>query len=235
MSEEYSCLTCPNKNCFIQHCNAKDIAYFNHKKIVEVFRSGQMIILENTLVENIYFVLSGKVKVYSTGVFGKQQIIRFAGAGNIIGHRGINRKKWFIAASTLEDTKICSVSIQDFMWLFENNAQLSRSLLLFFSDELYRSEMKVKKLATLSVRERVADALVQIKDVFSPFGNNLGVELSRQDIADYAGTTKEQVSKYLSELKNDKIIDLQDKNIIILNNERIRVIAHLSGQELIRQ
>src|SRR3990172_13264660 len=93
--------------------------------------------------------------------------------------------------------------------------------------------MKVKKLAMLSVKERIADALLQIQSVFSPSGKTTGVYLSRQEIADFAGTTKEQVSRDLSKFKQDKIIDLNGKEIFILNAEHLKNIARLSSDEIL--
>ena len=233
MTNQFDCKTCLNKNCFIQQCDSNSLSFINHKKRTDFYKSGQMIIYENTPVDKICFVFSGKAKVYESGAFGKQQIIRFANRGDIIGHRGINRKKWFISASVLEDSYICYVEVGDFMRLVENNPLLMRSLLLFFADELFRSEMKVKKLAMLSVRERIADALLQIQSVFSPSGKTTGVYLSRQEIAYFAGTTKEQVSRDLSEFKKNKIIDLNGKEIFILNAERLKNIARLSSDEIL--
>ena len=232
MTNQFDCKTCVNKNCFIQHCDANSLSFVNSKKRTDFYKSGQMIIYENTPMDRIYFVFSGKAKVYATGAFGRQQIIRFANRGDIIGHRGINRDKWFISASVLEDSYICYIAAGDFIRLVENNRLLMHSLLLFFADELFRSEMKVKKLAMLSVKERIADALLQIQRVFSPSGKNTGVYLSRQEIADFAGTTKEQVSRDLSEFKKDKIIDLNGKEIFILNAERLKNIARFSSDDI---
>ncbi len=232
MINQFDCKTCVNKNCFIQQCNTTGLSFVNHKKRTDFFKSGQMILYENTPMDRIYFVFSGKAKVYASGAFGKQQIIRFANRGDIIGHRGINRKKWFISASVLEDSYICYIAVDDFMRLVENNRLLMRSLLLFFADELFRSEMKVKNLAMLSVKERIADALLQIQSVFSSSGKTTGVHLSRQEIADFAGTTKEQVSRDLSEFKKDNIIDLNGKEIFILNAGRLKNIARFSSDEI---
>lgn len=225
---ELTCKNCPNKNCFIQLCDENSMEFIHQKRRLEHLRRGQMLILENTPVDNIYIVLSGKAKVYNSGVFRKKQIIRFVSNGHIIGHRGLNQKKWAITASTLEDSTVCSFQFQDFFWLLDHNLKLTRSLLLFFADELFRAEMEAKKLATLYVEERVADALIQIKSVFSPEGNTLGVNLARQDLADFAGTTKEQVSKHLSDFKRNAIIETNGKSITITDMERLQAIAHLS-------
>jgi len=103
-------------------------------------------------------------------------------------------------------------------------------LLLFFVDELYYSEEIARDLSQLSVRERVAEALLKIKKAYCPSNEekSIGVSLSRQDIADIAGTTKEQVSKNLADFKEEKIINLNNKEIVIENLNKLIFIANHS-------
>jgi len=227
-----TCNTCPNKNCFFQLCDESSREFLLNKKKVESYKKGQTIILENSPVDNLYVILSGKAKVYNSGVFRKKQIIRFVTDGDIIGHRGINQKKWTITASALDDSQICTLSMQDFFCLLDHNLKLTRTLLFFLADELFRAEMEIKKLSTMYIEERVADALLHIKSVFSPEGASLGVKLSRQDIADFAGTTKEQVSKYLSDFKRNSVIDMKGKTISILDLNRLQAIARVQQNKL---
>ncbi|OFY66844.1 MAG: hypothetical protein A3H98_11005 [Bacteroidetes bacterium RIFCSPLOWO2_02_FULL_36_8] len=182
---------------------------------------------EETPVNGIYFILSGKVKVYKTGLGNKKQIIRLARNGDIVGHRGINRKFWPISATAIEDSFICFISNENFEKVVMSNPKLGYQMVLFFSDELFRSEEIVKNLSSLMVREKVAYALMKISESYPVFGNKIQeILLSRQDIAELAGTTKEQVSKHLNEFVKENIISFEGKRILVNNFKQLEIIAN---------
>ncbi len=223
-----NCRDCESKDCSVmRYCDEKWLEFLNQRKKVMSYKKGQQIIYERTTVDGIFFILSGKAKVYKTGVGGKQQIVRLAKSGDILGHRGLNKMYWPISASTLEDSYLCFIEKNDFETILKNNSTLTYQLLLFFADELVLSEEIARDLAQSSVREKMAAALLKIKNVFSPgSGKSVGVQLSRQEIADIAGTTKEQVSKNLADFKKEKLIQLSGKDILIHDIERLKVIAN---------
>lgn len=225
------CTECETRDCWIlKFCSKEWIDFVAQNKISHFYRKKQHVIYEKTLMEGIYFIHTGKVKVYKSGIGKKQQIVRLSKSGDILGHRGFNREYWPISAEIIEDSNICLLRIEHFNMLLKNNIELTNHLLLFYVDELYYSEEMARDLSQLSVRERVADALLKIKQAYCPSKEDkcVGVKLSRQDIADIAGTTKEQVSKNLAEFKEEKIINLNNKEIVIEDSEKLYTIANRS-------
>ncbi|MBA3901327.1 MAG: winged helix-turn-helix domain-containing protein [Bacteroidetes bacterium] len=102
-------------------------------------------------------------------------------------------------------------------------------LLMYFADELNHSEIKERDQAYLCVREKVADALLYLVKKFkTDHSHCLNISLSRQDIADLAGTTKEQVSKILAEFKEDGVLELDKKRILIPDCEKLKEIVFKS-------
>ncbi|OFX17775.1 MAG: hypothetical protein A2033_02300 [Bacteroidetes bacterium GWA2_31_9] len=225
------CTDCETSDCWIlKFCSKEWIDFVANNKVSHFYKKKQHVIYEKTLMEGIYFIHFGKVKVYKSGIGKKQQIVRLSKTGDILGHRGFNREYWPISAEIIEDSNICLLRIEHFNLLLKNNIELTNHLLLFYVDELFYSEEMARDLSQLSVRERVADALLKIKNAYCPSKEDkcVGVLLSRQDIADIAGTTKEQVSKNLAEFKEEKIINLNNKEIIIEDSDRLNTIANHS-------
>jgi len=225
---DVNCLSCPNRNCSLLNCCDDNwVSFINDNKTVLHCKKGHHIINEETPVNGIYFILSGKVKVYKTGLGNKKQIIRLARNGDIVGHRGINRKFWPISATAIEDSFICFISNENFEKVVMSNPKLGYQMVLFFSDELFRSEEIVKNLSSLMVREKVAYALMKISESYPVFGNKIQeILLSRQDIAELAGTTKEQVSKHLNEFVKENIISFEGKRILVNNFKQLEIIAN---------
>lgn len=92
----------------------------------------------------------------------------------------------------------------------------------FYAEELSRSETKVKKFAQMTVREKVIDAFLYINRKFGQKDGFFDVKLSRKEIADFAGTTDEQVIRIISSLKKEGLIQASGRNLGIKNVELLR-------------
>lgn len=222
-----NCQECKNLDCTIlKNCSLDWLNYINTSKTCFQVKKGDIILHEGNIVEGIHFIQEGKVKVFKTGVNSREQIVRLSKSGDILGHRGWERNKMPISASAIENSIICFVNNNDFSNTLKHNAKLTYDLMLFYANELYFSEVKARNLAQMSVIELVADALLYIHEVYGEDTERyLDVRLSRQEIADLSGTTKEQVSKYLSEFNEEEIIITNKKAIKILSVNRLREIS----------
>jgi len=228
MKTRQNCEVCENEECFLfKNCNPAWHDELNANKSCVQYKKNQLIFKEGEFVQGIYFIQRGKVKVYKETNY-RTQIVRFAEDGDILGHRGIGGdNKYPISASTLEDSLICFISQDMLFKLLENNSSLSIRMMMFYADELKKSEIRLRNMAVMTVRERVADAILLIHESFGLINTEtdlLDVELSRKDIAEIAGTYPEQVSRYITEFKKNKILDLSGKKIILLQPSRLREV-----------
>ncbi|MFP5470260.1 MAG: Crp/Fnr family transcriptional regulator [Bacteroidia bacterium] len=223
--KEVQCMDCA-ANCIIKNIYDEQVLKeIEESKTVQHYNKQQYIFNEGMPISQIRFITSGVVKVFKSGVNNKTKIIRFSKTGEILGHRALNTTTYPVSAVAIEETTICSFSKIFYLNLIRKNLSLAIKMMNFFADELTRSETRERNLAQMNVREKIADTLLYLKDTFELDKNNvLQIFLSRQDIADYAGTTKEQVSKILSEFKDEKLIKLKAKQIIFLDEQKIRTI-----------
>lgn len=213
------CQACSNNNCIIKrNCQLEEVKDYLGMKNSVFCKKGQNFIIEGAPVHGLYFVNHGKVKVTKTGLNGKDQIVRFAGNGEIIGHRGFGAGQFYhIGATALEDTYLCNFSMETMNKMLHQIPSLTYNLMTFYAEELNRSETKVKKFAQMTVREKVIDALLYINRKFGQEGNYFSLLLSRKDIADFAGTTDEQVIRTLSTLKKEGHLHSSGKKLGIKN------------------
>ncbi|MBD0832747.1 Crp/Fnr family transcriptional regulator [Aestuariibaculum sp. TT11] len=210
-----SCDTCENYNCLIKSnmSTLDDVGLILKKNNLRC-KKGQQFIIEGAPVNGLFFVLKGKVKVFRTGINGREQIVRFAREGEIIGHRGFGTEEYYsIGAIALEDTVLCYFSKHTLQEALINNPKFAYDLMLFYANELNKSESKVKSISQMTVRERVIDTLLYINRKFGTDKGFLDVNLSRKEYADYAGTTEEQVIRVFSALKKEKLISAKGKKI----------------------
>jgi len=215
---------CDTENCFLcKNCmNEWKPAIAVHKKNYKV-KKGEIIFREGDPVTGIYFVYSGNVKVYKKWDEEKELIIRFAKDGAIFGHRGLGKNNVYpISAAALEPAIVCYMDLAFFEATLKVNTNLTYQLLQFFADELRESERRMRNLAHMPVKGRVAEALIALKNQFGITKEGfINIELSRQDLASYAGATYETVFRMINELVNDKLISLSGKRIHIINEETL--------------
>ena len=158
------CYSCPNEHCLIkQHClNAGVDQYLDSKNTVMV-KKTQNIFIEGAPIHSLYFVLTGKVKVMTTGIYGREQILRFAKDGEMLGIRGFSTHEYYqVGAVALTDTIMCSFPLDVLNKLFMQLPQLTYSVMVYYAEELHSSETKVRMFAHMTVREKVIDALLYI-------------------------------------------------------------------------
>jgi CRP/FNR family transcriptional regulator len=159
----------------------------------------------------------------------KELIVRFAGPGDIIGHRGLGEKKNYpVSATALEDTTVCFVS-EDFLEsCFRANPALTYRFMQFYAIELQKAEKRMRDLAHMEVKGRLASALL---DILAKFGLNregfISMPISRHDIASYAGTTYETLFKLFNELKKENLIATSGKFIKIKNAVKLQQLLKM--------
>jgi len=194
-----------------------------HKKNLH-FRKGETIFKEGQPIAGIYFLYNGKVKVHKHWVQEKELIIRFAMAGDIVGHRGFGSNATYpVSATALEPTIICFVETDFFLSTLKINPELAFKLMMFYARELEAAEHRMRNLVHMDMRGRIADSLLMLKNQFGQDENgNINIIISRQDLASFAGTSYESIFRILNELVNDKVIAVQEKYIKILNEPQLQ-------------
>ncbi len=219
-----ACKQCDNFNCLIKK-SISDLEQSNFidKKNDIKCKKGQQFIIEGAPVNGLFFILEGTVKVFRTGINGREQIVRFAKEGEIIGHRGFGTEEYYsIGAIALQDTILCYFSKDDLQEALVENPKFTYDMMLFYANELNRSENKVKSISQMTVRERVIDTLLYIHRKFGHLRGYLNLPLSRREYADYAGTTEEQVIRAFSALKKENLIIAKGKKIGIVDTALLK-------------
>lgn len=182
------------------------------------YKKNQAVFLEGSYPRGVYCVNHGKVKIYTMGDEGKEQIIHIAKEGEVIGFRAMfSGDPYKVSASTLEDANICFVSKDDFLNMIDTNTSLRNMIMKELSKELGDRAQFITNLAQKSVRERLAFALLILKNVY---GND-PINLSREDMANFVGTATETLIRLLKDFKEEGLIEVQTRKLTVLNHEAL--------------
>jgi len=223
--ESPSCVACQSRltNVF---CTLTDeqLVSLSVEKSCNIYKKGQLVFFEGNRPTGLYCVNKGKVKVFQIGMEGKEQIIRLAKDGDILGYRSlISGEMYTASASIIEDATICFLPKKSFFDLLQTNSELSTRMMKLLSNDLKTAEKRITALAQKPVRERMAETILMLKEFYGLDNEKLTIRanLSREDIANIVGTATETAIRILSEFRSEKIINLVGKKIQIINNDAL--------------
>lgn len=219
---------CDLKSCFLcRLCSKEWLPVINiHRQSFHV-NKGELLFTEGSELTGIYFIYKGTFKVHKKWTDDKELIVRIAKNGAILGHRGLGNDIYYPASATaLEPSEVCFIDLDFFHATLKVNYQFLYELMMFFAGELKESEKKMRNLAHMPVKGRVARALLNFKTKFgtTPEGF-IDLILSRQDLASYTGTTYETVFRIMNELVQEGSVTLSGKSICIVDDDKLNAHA----------
>lgn len=208
----------------------KDLKSIEQSKTTNRYRRKQIIFYEGNPVVGLYCIQSGKVKLYKTTDEGKQQILKIAQGGDILGHSSLFTDTPHIAtAEVIEESDICFLDKNKFLSSLQANPSIALKLIGQLSRELNRSEEQVLDFAYKSVRVRFVEFLLMLKQNFGVYEQGayrLQIALSREELAQAIGTTVETAARLISEFRAEGLIDVEKKSIFIKEPQKLLDLIH---------
>lgn len=191
-------------------------------------KKKEYIFREDHHPHGLFFIQKGKVKTYKTHELGKELITGLYGAGDFFGYLPLmENTKYTDTAETLEDSEICFIPKEDFFALLLRNTHVSRKFIHMLSNRLAEKEEQLINLAYNSVRKRVADALVNLSNRFNTEDKGtFSMRVSREDLANLAGTATETTIRTLSDFRDEGLIDIKGGTISILAPTKLSALKN---------
>jgi len=212
-----------------KHLTPDEVELINFEKEFRQYKRGEILYNEGNRISGFYCVHSGIIKVYKTGFDGKEQIIRFAKAGEIIAYRSVlSNEVACTSARVIEDCQVCFIPSEILTEFIKTNPAYSLELLRLACHELGEANSFITDIAQKTVRERLAEILLLL---VSDFGldekNYLRISLTREELANIVGTATESVIRLLSEFKSDRLVELDGRKIGIINKKGLEKISNV--------
>ncbi|MBF0104170.1 MAG: Crp/Fnr family transcriptional regulator [Deltaproteobacteria bacterium] len=234
VSSGYDCSKCPalKESLF---CNLDDsaLAKISSQKTCNTYKKGQIVFHEGNRPLGLYCLRSGKVKIFKTGIDRREQIVRLATPGDIIGYRSfLGEDSYTATAASLDDSLICFIDKDDFYGVLKEDSRLSLNIIKLLTTQLRTAEELLRDMAQKSVRERLAEVLLLLRNKFGTDKADSGVlnaKLSREELASFVGTATETLIRLLSDFKAEQVIETRGKHIKILDPKALMRIANLQN------
>src|SRR5690554_5433495 len=201
----------------------------NFEKTCSIYKKGSVIYREGSRLTGFFCVTRGILKIIKTGIDGKEQIIRFAKKGEIIAYRSLlSQELACTTAKVIEEAVLCHIPYQTLLFLIKSNWQFSHHMLQIVCRELREANDYITDIAQKTVRERLAEVLLLLKENFELDNENtLQISLTREELANMVGTATESVIRLLSEFKQDNLIEIHGRKIRLLNIPKLIQVGNV--------
>jgi CRP-like cAMP-binding protein len=206
-----------------------NISSLSENNSVKKVKDKGQVYLEGDLSKYLYFIVSGKIKLFKTNELGKQYITEVHKEGDYFGYLaffgdGIHRD----SATAIEDSEIKRVPKEDFFKLLLSNNDVSINFIKLLTNNYSGAEEKLLKLAYNSARKRVAEALLYISAKYQDSNSEADSSfvLLRENISSLSGISPESVSRNLTDFKEEGLIESNKGKIKIINIKKLESIKN---------
>ncbi|AQA18455.1 Crp/Fnr family transcriptional regulator [Halioglobus japonicus] len=231
---QVSCGNCRlNSICLPLALESDDIAQLDDIiQRCKPLQKNQHLYREGDDFESVFAVRSGTLKAYKTTDDDREQVTGFYFPGEILGMDGISNNSHASSAKALETAAICEIPFTSLEKLSALIPNLQRHFFQLMSHEITEDQQLITLLSKNSADERVAALLLSISGRNARrklSATQFRLPMSRVDIGNYLGLTVETVSRVFSRLQKMDILQVDNKEIEILDSQGLRNIANLSS------
>ena len=225
------CETCQARvKSIFSEISKEDVEKLSLHKGCNFHHAGQILFQEGGYPAGLYCINRGKVKLYKVGRDGEEHIVRMAKDGDVVGYRSlISGTPYAASAEVLEEATICFIPKSTFLNMLKESPSFNARVMELLCHDLATAEQRELSLAQQSVKERLAETLLMLKEFYGleDDGVTLKGTLTREDFANIVGTATETIIRLLSEFKAKGIIELDKKKIKVLNSSALLRITHI--------
>lgn len=209
----------------MQAGSAKKILFeFTDGRNTNKYKRKQVIYAEGNHPNRLYYITKGKVKVYQTNEDGKELVTELFNSGDFLGHIALLEESVYKdTAVALEDTEVAVIPKEDFDELISKNTAVAKKFIQLLAKNVAAKEKQLLGLAYNSLRKKVADALLMVKEKYAEKEDDqFTINVNRENLAHIAGTATESMIRTLADFKTEKIIDFIDGKIVIINEKKLK-------------
>lgn len=196
----------------------------SHVFVTRAYRKNQVIFLEEETGNYMYLVLAGKVKVAKSGASGKETILAIHRAGDFFGEMSLLDGKTAPATvSAMEDSKIISVSGADFHKYLLHNERVLLQIIQVLCARL-RQVWQTQSLSSGSADARIRMGIHQLAKrhgIRDARGIIIDLKITHQELAEMVGTSRETVTRVLTHLKEQGIIEVDQRRMTLIDSARL--------------
>lgn len=188
------------------------------------YKKKQVIYTENNHPNKLYYLQVGKIKAYKINDDGKEFVTALYNEGDFFGYAALLEGSLYKETTeALEECEVADIPKHEFEQLVNGNREVMQKFVQLLAKNVAEKEQQLLNLAYNSLRKKVADTLITLTRKYKKEDDkNFVIDISRENLSNIAGTAKESLIRTLSDFKDEKLIDIVQGDIVILNEKRLQ-------------
>ena len=218
------------ENCIIRQFNSlramskEELKKVSDSKTTKTVKKGESLFEEGDKLNGVYCVRNGVSKMSKLSPNGKDQIVKLATKGEVMGQRSvISEEHANLSAVAISDMEVCFIPKESITSTLQKNPNFTLEVLRHMANELREADDVIVNMSQKTVKQRIAEAFLYLKNNFGEDADGfLALTLSREDIANVVGTATESAIRIISEFKKNGFIHTSGKRIGIKDERKLR-------------
>ncbi len=198
--------------------------FFDDHGVISKFKKGEVIYEEGEHSNNIYLILKGVVKSHKMDENGKELITNLYKTDDFLGFTSfIDNTPYLESATAVEDLELAGISKNNLKEILEKSKNISLELMELLAGNLSEIKEQLLQMAYSSVRKKTAQTILQFANILDKKPMD-SIKISRNDLASVAGIATESLIRTLSSFKKDGLIEIEGRNIKILDLPGLQLV-----------
>jgi CRP-like cAMP-binding protein len=191
------------------------------------YKNRDIIFKQNTRTSHLVFILSGLVKIFKESRNNKILSIKTLSPGNFASLFSIfGNSIYQYSASSIFDSEVLMIDYATFVSIMQDNGHFAMNIIKQMGKDGLFLTNRMMSLSSKQLPGRIAEVILYFSEEI--YGaDEYDFPLTRQELAELAGTTKESFIRTINEFKHDKIIDLEGRRVKIISMDIIKVLNEL--------
>jgi len=200
-------------------------------KFTGVYPKGSILFVEGEQPRGVFILCSGRAKLTTSSSEGKTLIVKIAEAGEVLGASAtILGRPYEVSAETIEPSQLNFIKRDDFMRFLQEHTDACMHTAQQLSEKYQSAQREIRSLGLAqSTSEKVAKLLLDWCEhgETTPKGVRLKVLLTHEEIAQMVGTTRETVTRLLSDFKRRKIIEVKGSTVLVMRKSELQSLVSI--------
>ena len=222
-----NCKTCIYRHLLYDMLSDEEYEQVNLSRREMIYKRNEIIIHEGEEINDFMYLRKGLVKLFKTNSKGKDQILSINKPGDFINLLSVfSNKTQQYSVTVLEETHVCSIGMNTILSMVEQNSTFALRILnrmSYIADEVIQKRFEIEQR---QVKGRVAYMIRFLAEQIY-HSNDFCMPITRRELGELISMTTENVIRTMSEFKRDGIIDMEAKNVSILDFNRLKNICEL--------
>ncbi|UII77067.1 Crp/Fnr family transcriptional regulator [Flagellimonas sp. HMM57] len=217
------------ENCIVRQFNSlramskEELKAVSDSKTTKSIKKGEPLFEEGDKLNGVYCVRNGVSKLSKLSSNGKDQIVKLASTGEVIGQRSVVAQETAnLSAIAVNDMEVCFIPKETINHTLQKNPNFTLEVLRHMAHDLKEADDVIVNMSQKTVKQRIAEAFLYLKNNFGEDEDGfLALSLSREDISNVVGTATESAIRIISEFKKKGLIHTSGKKVGIKNERKL--------------